>query len=470
MNPISSVAPPPVEPGPTARASGTRGGGFSAALGAALGAAAAAEPAEKAGTGPLEAGRVGGAGRPGAAEAEPAADADVVQAGLTLLDPLFRAPLQRVIARLEKEGHSVEVVETVRSQARQDALFAQGRTLPGPVVTWTRDSSHRVGRAADLRIDGGTADARTLQRLAQIAAEEGLHTLGPLDPGHVELPRDAASTSRAAAAGYAPGTGQTAAVSGSRGGSGVAEVAAVAPVAPLARVAQVAPLAVVAGAAGAAGADPQGTAAGERRGSEPRGRTAAPPAHAQGAAAGELPAWAAPPADAPARAAAITTAGTAVGSSPAEHVARILALKDAPSTAPLNHLLLRVDNGTGGEDRIRVDLRGAGLHASIQPADAADAGRLSSRLPELERALQLQGFQPQALRVHPADPPTGVAGLVKELALDGGLLRAPATTGSQDPGFQQRERPAPGQEKQPSAGGRDARQQTGRHHKGKNRD
>ena len=48
------------------------------------------------------------------------------------------------------------VIEGVRTQARQDELWAQGRTKPGPVVTWVKDvSSHGVhadgyGHAVDL--------------------------------------------------------------------------------------------------------------------------------------------------------------------------------------------------------------------------------------------------------------------------------------------------------------------------------
>lgn len=37
-----------------------------------------------------------------------------------------------------------------RTQAEQDALYAQGRTKPGKVVTWTRNSNHIGGRAVDV--------------------------------------------------------------------------------------------------------------------------------------------------------------------------------------------------------------------------------------------------------------------------------------------------------------------------------
>ncbi len=39
------------------------------------------------------------------------------------------------------------MLEGLRTQARQDELWAQGRTKPGPIVTWTRDAStHGIGK------------------------------------------------------------------------------------------------------------------------------------------------------------------------------------------------------------------------------------------------------------------------------------------------------------------------------------
>jgi hypothetical protein len=104
------------------------------------------------------------------------------------LAPEFRVRLDRVLARMRAEfGGDVEVVETVRSQTRQEALYAQGRTAPGPVVTWTRNSAHLSGFAADLVVGGAYGNGRAYARLAEIAHEEGLRTLRPRDPGHVEL-------------------------------------------------------------------------------------------------------------------------------------------------------------------------------------------------------------------------------------------------------------------------------------------
>lgn len=47
------------------------------------------------------------------------------------------------------------VLEGVRTEARQKELYAQGRTTPGKIVTWTMNSKHRIqpdgfGHAVDL--------------------------------------------------------------------------------------------------------------------------------------------------------------------------------------------------------------------------------------------------------------------------------------------------------------------------------
>ena len=60
---------------------------------------------------------------------------------------------------MDEAGIPFMVTCTMRTQAEQDALYEQGRTKPGPVVTWTRHSRHtpRIGdngksRAFDIAI------------------------------------------------------------------------------------------------------------------------------------------------------------------------------------------------------------------------------------------------------------------------------------------------------------------------------
>jgi hypothetical protein len=98
------------------------------------------------------------------------------------LIPELRSRVQRVIDRMRHEyGHEVTIVETARSQERQDHLFDQGRSRPGAIVTWTRDSAHTHGAAADVIVDGSWENGLGFARLQEIAKEEGLRTLGMKD-------------------------------------------------------------------------------------------------------------------------------------------------------------------------------------------------------------------------------------------------------------------------------------------------
>jgi peptidoglycan L-alanyl-D-glutamate endopeptidase CwlK len=62
-----------------------------------------------------------------------------------------RPDLQRVIRRAaELTTTPFAIVSGNRTQAQQDHLYAQGRTRPGLVVTWTRNSNHMGGGAIDF--------------------------------------------------------------------------------------------------------------------------------------------------------------------------------------------------------------------------------------------------------------------------------------------------------------------------------
>ena len=163
------------------------------------------------------------------------------------LDPEFRERLERVVSRMETEfGHQVSLVEGYRSQERQDAIYAQGRTQPGPVATWTTRSLHTRGFAADLQVDGSWDNPGGYARLQQVAREEGLRVLGSRDPGHVELPLQGASERR----------GQ-----GSRPSGGIPSVAPTARTPAVARVAAAAPVARQASVAGPLTAGPSSATA-----------------------------------------------------------------------------------------------------------------------------------------------------------------------------------------------------------------
>ncbi|MBP1917989.1 M15 family metallopeptidase [Youngiibacter multivorans] len=50
----------------------------------------------------------------------------------------------------EDQGLDVMVTETYRTQERQDYLYAKGRTAPGSIVTWTKNSRHTKRNAFDI--------------------------------------------------------------------------------------------------------------------------------------------------------------------------------------------------------------------------------------------------------------------------------------------------------------------------------
>lgn len=55
-------------------------------------------------------------------------------------------------AAMAKAGLEFIVTCTYRSQEEQDRLYGQGRTYPGPIVTWTRSSKHTERKAFDVAI------------------------------------------------------------------------------------------------------------------------------------------------------------------------------------------------------------------------------------------------------------------------------------------------------------------------------
>jgi peptidoglycan LD-endopeptidase CwlK len=94
---------------------------------------------------------------------------------------------------MEDQGVPVRIGEVRRSIERQRQLYAQGRTTPGPIVTWTLRSKHIDGRAFDFDpADRGLADDPDFWELAgDVGTGLGLVWLpdrGVPDYRHLELP------------------------------------------------------------------------------------------------------------------------------------------------------------------------------------------------------------------------------------------------------------------------------------------
>lgn len=77
------------------------------------------------------------------------------------LTPTAQAACKLFLKKCKEQGVNIFIVETYRSQARQNELYEQGRTKlwdkdgkPLKIVTWTRNSRHTSRRAWDIACKG----------------------------------------------------------------------------------------------------------------------------------------------------------------------------------------------------------------------------------------------------------------------------------------------------------------------------
>jgi uncharacterized protein YcbK (DUF882 family) len=331
------------------------------------------------------------------------------------LDPELQDKLARVTARMQQEtGKNVDVNETFRTQDRQNMLFAQGRQTPGDVVTWTQNSKHTQGRAVDVTVEGGSAEAyKTLQRIAN---EEGLRTLGAIDPGHLELrgngaKLDTGTLQPAATASDITTQGQTPA--------GLARVADVAKVADLARVADVAVVAQpgvgkpVQTAPMSAGAEVAANAAAIRVAAMKGGAGNGSAAFGQGsqkdssdANKGGANGYAAFGQGVSMRehssSFSLPSVAATTGSDAAARAEKLMSVMDATPARQLSSLTMSLDNANGTSDKIQLTMRGSSLDTTIATADNRVAQMLNAKSDELSKALSKDGIELRELRVRAA--------------------------------------------------------------------
>lgn len=103
---------------------------------------------------------------------------------------------------LEATGNELSITCTWRSQPYQEELYKQGRTRPGPIVTWTTHSRHTryPARAIDVVVDNSavqikvdvTWDVHLYAPLVDICQQLGLESGGMWkenkDWPHIQLP------------------------------------------------------------------------------------------------------------------------------------------------------------------------------------------------------------------------------------------------------------------------------------------
>lgn len=109
------------------------------------------------------------------------------------LTPETREAAELFLKVAKDRGLRVYITETYRSQARQNHLYAQGRSRPGDVVTWTKQSSHTDRTAFDIAqaVKGKEySDDRFFQKCADIGREIGLevgYDWNPKDAPHFQF-------------------------------------------------------------------------------------------------------------------------------------------------------------------------------------------------------------------------------------------------------------------------------------------
>lgn len=97
----------------------------------------------------------------------------------TLVPDLRPRAVALIQAALEA-GIRLAVTEGRRTPGRQATLYAQGRTTPGPIVTWTLKSKHLDGLAFDVGVldeDGALTwpdDDALWERIGALGEAQGL--------------------------------------------------------------------------------------------------------------------------------------------------------------------------------------------------------------------------------------------------------------------------------------------------------
>lgn len=84
---------------------------------------------------------------------------------------------------------NAHIFETLRTKERQDWLYAQWRTRPGEIVTWTKTSNHFGGDAVDvvfLDKKWNPQRAWPYDDLIEMAKKYGIRNLKPKETCHFE--------------------------------------------------------------------------------------------------------------------------------------------------------------------------------------------------------------------------------------------------------------------------------------------
>lgn len=105
--------------------------------------------------------------------------------------PELAAAITEIVNQAGVRGVKVRAISGYRSPQAQDALYAQGRSVPGPIVTYARggESAHNWGAAVDVWVTPDTPENWTMvgELGEQLGLTWGGRWLRLRDLGHLEL-------------------------------------------------------------------------------------------------------------------------------------------------------------------------------------------------------------------------------------------------------------------------------------------
>lgn len=127
---------------------------------------------------------------------------------ITQCHPRLQALAKKLIQECANQGLKIAIDQCFRSVAEQDALYAQGRTKPGDIVTKAKGSTyssmHQWGVAFDFYRNDGKGNYNEsgdfFTKVGQIGVSIGLEWGGnwrsPVDKPHFQLPDWGSTPSR----------------------------------------------------------------------------------------------------------------------------------------------------------------------------------------------------------------------------------------------------------------------------------
>lgn len=111
------------------------------------------------------------------------------------LQPIAQKACKFFLDECKNRNIPIFITETHRSQARQNYLYEQGRTRPGKVITWTRNSNHTSGYAWDIAVSPPNElyDSNIIAKAGAVAKELGIEwggTWKEKDTPHFQISKE----------------------------------------------------------------------------------------------------------------------------------------------------------------------------------------------------------------------------------------------------------------------------------------